>query len=360
MGSFGDHEDGQSVQLDSPPASSINLRVQEDGKDGRENGDELIARLEDRGGSDLSPGVYEGGFKTWECAVDLACFLASLFKPGEQLHRLRRWFDSAFESGITVVELGAGSAVPALTLLEYLLSRQSYDTERDENGALEEPTLSSHRFMLCDYNLAVLKLVTCVNVLLNLEKSRHMSQKTDDDENDLKGHEDEGELNNLDASLLQAIEQKLNYARIDIKFISGAWSKGLVDLCFPLSASAECREEPKEKQRGPVLVLASETIYSPDSLIRFITTLLSLLHRGGPDSRALVAAKRIYFGVGGGVDIFIREVQSQNNDVSVEVVQEVKSDQGGIGGGIGRVILEVKLNNITHNSPSCADREYKV
>ena len=27
-------------------------------------------------GDDLTPGVYEGGFKTWECAIDLAQYLA--------------------------------------------------------------------------------------------------------------------------------------------------------------------------------------------------------------------------------------------------------------------------------------------
>lgn len=26
---------------------------------------------------DITPGVYEGGFKTWECAVDLAEYLAA-------------------------------------------------------------------------------------------------------------------------------------------------------------------------------------------------------------------------------------------------------------------------------------------
>lgn len=27
-------------------------------------------------GDDLTPGIYEGGFKTWECAIDLAQYLA--------------------------------------------------------------------------------------------------------------------------------------------------------------------------------------------------------------------------------------------------------------------------------------------
>lgn len=36
--------------------------------DGEDNG-ELIAGLEE---GDLKPNFYEGGFKTWECALDLA------------------------------------------------------------------------------------------------------------------------------------------------------------------------------------------------------------------------------------------------------------------------------------------------
>lgn len=34
-----------------------------------ENNEELIAGLEK---GDIKPNFYEGGFKTWECAVDLA------------------------------------------------------------------------------------------------------------------------------------------------------------------------------------------------------------------------------------------------------------------------------------------------
>lgn len=33
--------------------------------------------------SDLVPGVYEGGLKTWECSVDLAAYLARLSGVGE-------------------------------------------------------------------------------------------------------------------------------------------------------------------------------------------------------------------------------------------------------------------------------------
>ena len=32
---------------------------------------------------DIKPGVYEGGFKTWECAVDLAGYLLAKVDEGE-------------------------------------------------------------------------------------------------------------------------------------------------------------------------------------------------------------------------------------------------------------------------------------
>lgn len=87
------------------------------------------------------------------------------------------------------------------------------------------------------------------------------------------------------------------------------------------------------------LILASETIYSPASLAAFSETLLALSHHYSVESRALVAAKKVYFGVGGGVDEFLavlREVSGDDLDVEQRV--DVKS------GGVGRIILEIKLS----------------
>lgn len=52
---------------------------------------------------DITPGVYEGGFKTWECAVDLAGYLAG------------RWntiMEEAGYGGLHVVEV-CRSLIPA-------------------------------------------------------------------------------------------------------------------------------------------------------------------------------------------------------------------------------------------------------
>lgn len=52
--------------------------------------------------NDLIPGKYEGGFKLWECAIDLAAFL----------HRQQEDFPS-----LKVLELGCGHGLPGLVAL---------------------------------------------------------------------------------------------------------------------------------------------------------------------------------------------------------------------------------------------------
>ena len=33
---------------------------------------------------DITPTIYEGGFKTWECSVDLASFLSGIFNDHDR------------------------------------------------------------------------------------------------------------------------------------------------------------------------------------------------------------------------------------------------------------------------------------
>ncbi|KAJ3171688.1 Histidine protein methyltransferase 1 [Geranomyces variabilis] len=80
--------------------------------------------------TDLIPGRYEGGLKTWECATDVIEYLSSL---GPEALRGKR-----------VMELGSGSSLPGI----YCLGQ----------GAFVD---------LQDYNEEVLHLVTIPNVLIN-------------------------------------------------------------------------------------------------------------------------------------------------------------------------------------------------
>eukprot|EP01134_Creolimax_fragrantissima_P003309 CFRG3309T1 len=83
--------------------------------------------------SDLIPGVYEGGLKTWECSIDLLVLLVEMCKDVDM-------------SRARVLELGCGSALPGIYLLTY------------GNAA---------RVDFQDYNVEVLTHVTVPNVVLN-------------------------------------------------------------------------------------------------------------------------------------------------------------------------------------------------
>eukprot|EP01135_Chromosphaera_perkinsii_P000300 Nk52_evm69s62 gene=Nk52_evmTU69s62 len=82
------------VQMWRRDISNVEVLLAETGKD-KEDGD--VAKAVQHN-SDLIPGVYEGGMKTWECSLDLVRFCASHmdFK------------------GLRVIELGCGSALPGI------------------------------------------------------------------------------------------------------------------------------------------------------------------------------------------------------------------------------------------------------
>ncbi|KAE8351215.1 hypothetical protein BDV28DRAFT_137570 [Aspergillus coremiiformis] len=265
--------------------------------------EELISGLEK---GDITPNIYEGGFKTWECSVDLGKLITrgSLFSAADAEDR-------------HIVELGAGTAVPSLTLFAQLLSQQSSETD--------SPHVT--RFTFADYNSVVLRLVTLPNLLLtwNYIVSRQKSVSVAGAE----GQVDEELELDITPELLDVFLKDLADRKIAVEFISGAWSPAFVDLVFSSGETAT----------GGTLILASETIYSPASLSAFSETLLALLRRpaqAGRRSRALLAAKKVYFGVGGGVDEFLAVLNTAGGaELDVKERLAVTSE------GVGRIILEI-------------------
>lgn len=171
---------------------------------------------------------------------------------------------------------------------------------------------------------------TEVTVASEPEKQNQEKEKEKDEEEELE----------ITPELLENFQQDLTKRGITVDFISGAWSPAFVDLVFSSSSTEERRD-------SQTLVLASETIYSPSSLGAFSETLLALLQRSAATteaskSRALVAAKKVYFGVGGGVDEFLAVLKeaSHGSDVDVNEVDIIS-------GGVGRVILEVAQDEST-------------
>ncbi|KAI7862728.1 hypothetical protein BDF14DRAFT_1478180 [Spinellus fusiger] len=136
--------------------------------DENETGSEVVSMLNLSGNTDLIKGVYEGGFKTWECSVDLVSFLSQL--PEEQ------------RTNKKILELGCGSSLPAL----YLLSKDA-----------------NNRVDVQDYNEQVIRCITIPNILLNtlltvqdpstLHEKEEASLSDSESESESESEEKEGE-----------------------------------------------------------------------------------------------------------------------------------------------------------------------
>ncbi|KAL8826334.1 MAG: hypothetical protein Q9191_003865 [Dirinaria sp. TL-2023a] len=246
---------------------------------------------------DITPNVYEGGFKTWECSVDLAEYLLRHVEENP----------SSVSKDINFTELGAGSALSTLAFFQYLLSRTS-------NPQPNSPKIS---LTVSDYNVSVLTLSTIPNLLLTWCAHRTLLPR-----------QGSGDLE-VSPELCKEFIADLESRTIEVCVVSGSWGARLAELIptFPPNTSVP----------PPTLILASETIYSPDTLASFTDTLIGIMRAAEKVGRTvvgLVAAKKMYFGVGGGVDEFSKALQERGG----EAVVVWESD----GPGVGRAILEVK------------------
>ncbi|KAL3672565.1 hypothetical protein V7S43_001860 [Phytophthora oleae] len=178
--------------------------------------------------SDVQTGVYEGGFKLWECAVDLVKFVEDQLRQGKA------------QMPVSVLELGCGHGLPGIHAMQ--------------RGA--------QRVVFSDYNKEVLELTTCPNVLRNV-KDEPMYSKAE--------------------------------------FYAGAWSS--------MSQYMKEAELLSEEQMQFDLILTAETIYTEAVAVELYQTIKRHLRRS-PNSRALVAAKKYYFGTNGSVQHFVGMVQA--------------------------------------------------
>ncbi|PIL35683.1 hypothetical protein GSI_02413 [Ganoderma sinense ZZ0214-1] len=296
--------------------------------------------------SDLVPGVYEGGLKTWECSLDLVACLSSIYgsQIAKALQRKR------------ILELGCGTAAPSLYLIHSIFSA-------------EPSTDARVQVHLQDYNELVLRLVTLPNIILSWYMSPASSkyrssspaggsESNDDDEPAPLPPADlsqPGELA-LTPELKTAFLESLQAHGIHLKLFSGSWSTFDV-----------------ERAGGPYdVLLTSETIYRTASL----GSLVDLMRRAtAPTTQAgssasledsasrlslsdsedlkvlagapylcLVAAKLVYFGVGGGANEFIEAVENSTaglgpgGERSSSQVQTVWETNKGVKRSIMRVV----------------------
>ncbi|KAH9019083.1 hypothetical protein EDB85DRAFT_1873371, partial [Lactarius pseudohatsudake] len=260
--------------------------------------------------ADLVPGVYEGGLKTWECALDLAAYLDRDVLVGAH-------------AGLRVLELGCGTAAPTLLLLDRLFAFLASETAASDG---EQPETEIH---LQDYNRAVLELVTFPNVLLAWYISPLAAQyrasapdaDSDSDSGVTRGHERRQGGLTVTPALLAAFTTSLDAHRVCLRFFSGGWTS----LRAHWGARTRC-PPPYD------IVLASETIYRTEALGPFLGVLRTAIAGSGV-TLCLVAAKVLYFGVGGGVREFVRVVEDEGG--TVHTVWEHRE-------GVGRRIMRVE------------------
>lgn len=214
--------------------------------------------------ADIEPGVYEGGMKVWECSIDLVRYLAT------QEIRL--------DPNQFAIELGCGHGLPACYLLrESLRASRRADFNDDE----------AFKIIFTDYNDYVLKDVTISNMFINIVQQ--VSNKT------IKGS---------DADLKRVGESVLLGA--------GDW----MNLSRQLT-NADAGDLPLPKDGHFDLILAAETLYS--EITARETAQWFSRHLKPNSGVGLVASKRYYFGVGGGVDTF--RMTAQSLDLLVETVK---------------------------------------
>ncbi|XP_072991063.1 uncharacterized protein [Typha latifolia] len=201
--------------------------------------------------SDLVPGKYEGGLKLWEGSIDLIKILCS------EVHE-----DRLLLRGKRVLELGCGHGLPGIF------------TGR-EGAAL---------IHFQDFNAEVLRCLTMPNVKENLMK--------ESPQNNLM------KMNGADMSISS-----------NIRFFAGDWSE-IHKLLLSGNTEQEKATDVSSEQRdcnGYDIILMAETVYAISSLHNLYSLIKKCLHY--PHGVVYMAAKKYYFGVGGGTRQFLNLVE---------------------------------------------------
>ena len=252
------------------------------------------------GHEDVRAGIYEGGLKSWECSIDLVRWLA---RQLEDLNIAR--------GSPRILELGCGTSLPSVFLFqEALKMSQGARQEGDVNGGVT--------FHLADYNYEVLRLVTMPNIFLSWVLCTRPDMLS-------LPNGDIGVTMDLKAAFLTSLHD----TNVQLGFISGCWGDEMLTLLDP-------------QRLGYNIVLGSETIYEPCTAGEFTKVLVGCL---GAEGVGLVAAKKIYFGVGGSMEAFAHSVRAREG-WTVREVEHI----GREGGGVGGVIVEVKREGLVRDA----------
>ncbi|WWC59857.1 uncharacterized protein I303_102419 [Kwoniella dejecticola CBS 10117] len=312
--------------------------------------------------TDLIPGLYEGGLKSWEGGVDLVEVISSV---GDD-EAVASW-----ASGARILEVGCGTALPTIYILRSLLASSSASVQ--SHGHKGKTILH-----LQDYNSLVLSLVTLPNLLLAAipflpTEALHAPADDEDVESILPDLENAGQLV-ITPTLIEAFKGLLESRNVELRFTYGHWS----GLAKDLRSGNQWRGEgghgegkgggEGEGEEGYDLVLTAETIYAEDNNASLLSVLREAVRtrrgegqegivqkeevkledslgelkvvdewksrplREQGEGFVLIAAKILYFGVGGGLTAFLNQVE-ESKGWWKDVKQWTK--------GVGRKVVQV-------------------
>ncbi|RKO97259.1 hypothetical protein CXG81DRAFT_19545 [Caulochytrium protostelioides] len=228
--------------------------------------------------TDLIPRVYEGGLKTWECAYDVAAYLAH--------HAATFLAPAAPRSRVRVLELGCGSGVPGLVALRSGVADVDFQ----------------------DYNRMVLELVTLPNVLANLVVDADDGDADDDaqavprlprqafPQGGMRVHLGPPDADDSDAEAHD--DPPVTPAMVPSRFFYGPWERlaAVILEAGPTAAAASASAAPRYD-----LIVTSETIYDRATYAALVGLWERVLRVGG---RVLLGAKAHYFGCSGSLAEF--------------------------------------------------------
>ncbi|CEP06894.1 hypothetical protein [Parasitella parasitica] len=221
---------------------------------------DVVEMLNLSGNSDLIKGVYEGGFKTWECSIDMVQYLSGL--PEEQVTNKR---------------------------------------------------------VLEDYNDQVIRYITIPNILLNTiltaqEPASLITNEEQDSDADSGDDDDPEEEDDNDDE--KRIEQDVDTCDAEAEILSeniptilqqlASRTRAFVGDWSSLPAQLDVTREKYD------MIVTSETIYAEHALPDLISVFQKALKK--PDGVCYVAAKTVYFGVGGGILPFCQLLAKTQDD----------------------------------------------